>query len=86
MYSFKFNEAKTFLGKVVLEKKIIRKTRADTRLLQLRAGGQGPRLRSPEHLGRSVRPKIAKPKKVKCDGPTDGRFDGWTDKAGCRVA
>ena len=28
-------------------------TRPDTRLPQSRAGGQGPYLRSPEHLGRS---------------------------------
>ena len=29
------------------------KTRPDTRLLKSRAGGQGPYLRSPDHLGRS---------------------------------
>ena len=30
-----------------------RKTRPDTRLPKSRAGGQGPYLRSPDHLGRS---------------------------------
>ena len=66
-------------------------TRPDTRLPKSRAGGQGPDLRSVEHLGRS---SIAKnpinAEKVKCDGPTDrrtdGRIDRRTDKAGCRVA
>ena len=45
----------------------------DTRLPQSRAGGQGPYLRSPEHLGRSGKAKkLKKAEKVKCDGPTDG--------------
>ena len=39
-------------------------TRPDTRLPQSRAGGQGPRLRSPDHLGRSSEAKNSKnPKK-----------------------
>ena len=44
------------------------------------AGGQGQKLRSPDHLGRSSEAKNRKKnnKKVKCDGRTD--------KAGCRVA
>ena len=47
------------------------KTRPDTRLPQSRAGGQGPYLRSPEHLGRSGKAKKLKnAEKVKCDGPT----------------
>ena len=57
------------------------KTRPDTRLPQSRAGGQGPYLRSVEHLGRSGlarNPRNAE--KVKCDGPTDGRTDGRTDR------
>ena len=46
-----------------------------------RAGGQGPYLRSLHHLGRSSEAKDRKnPKKVKCDGPTDGRTDRWTDQ------
>ena len=70
-------------------------TRLDTRLPQSRAGGQGPYLRSPEHLGRSGKAKKLKnAEKVKCDGPTDrrtdrptdGPTDRRTDKAGCRVA
>ena len=57
-------------------------TRPDTRLPQSHAGGQGPYLRSLHHLGRSSEAKEHKnPKKVKCDGPTDGRTKGWTDKA-----
>ena len=59
------------------------RTRPDTRLPQSRAGGQGPYLRSVEHLGScgiAKNPIIAE--KVKCDGRTDGR----TDKAGCRFA
>ena len=59
------------------------KTRPDTWLSQSRAGGQGSHSRSLDHLGRSSEAKDRKnPKKVKCDGPTDGR----TDKAECRVA
>ena len=65
-----------------------KKTRPDTRLPQSRAGGQGPYLRSVEHLSRSSKAK--KPinaKKVKCDRrtagqtnrQTDGRTDEWTD-------
>ena len=49
------------------------KTRPDTRLPQSRAGGQGPYLRSLDHLGRSSKAKKLKnAKKVKCDGRTDG--------------
>ena len=36
---------------------IKQKTRPDTRLPQSRAGGQGPQLRSPDHLGRSSEAK-----------------------------
>ena len=62
-------------------------TRPDKLLPKSRAGGQGPYLRSFDHLGRSSEAKDReKTKKVKCDGPTDGRTDGRTDKAGCRVA
>ena len=47
--------------------------RPDTRLPQSRAGGQGPYLRSVEHLGRSSEAKTPiNAEKVKCDGPTDG--------------
>ena len=61
----------------------VTKTRPDTWLPQSRAGGQGPYLRSLDHLGRGSKAVDRKnQKKVKCDGPTDGR----TDKAGCRVA
>merc|ERR1711911_426049 len=53
------------------------KTRPDTRLPQSRAGGQGPLLRSVEHLGRSNEAKTPiNAEKVKCDGWTDG----WTDR------
>ena len=63
------------------------KTRPDTRLPQSRAGGQGPYLRSLDHLGRSSEAKDRKNQKiVKCDGRTDGQTNGRTDKAGCRVA
>ena len=49
------------------------RTRPDTRLPQSRACGQGPYLRSIHHLGMSSEAKERKnPKKVKCDGPTDG--------------
>ena len=62
------------------------KTRPDTRLPQSRAGGQGPYLRSVEHLGRSgIAKNPINAEKVKCDGPTDGQTDGRTDKVGCRV-
>ena len=48
-------------------------TRPDTRLPQSRAGGQRLYLRSLYHLGRSSEAKNRKnPKKVKCDGRTDG--------------
>ena len=40
-------------------------TRPDTWLLQLRAGGQGPYLRSLDHLGRSSEAKDSKNKKIK---------------------
>ena len=64
-------------------------TRPDTRLPQLRVGGQGPYLRSLDHLGRSREAKDHKnPKKVNCDGrydrrtngPTDGQTDGPTKR------
>ena len=65
-------------------------TRPDTRLPQSRVGGQGPYLRSLDHLGRSSEAKDRKKKKVKCDGwtneQTEGRTDRRTDKAGGRVA
>ena len=38
----------------------LEKTRPDTRLPQSRAGGQGPHLRSPDHLGRSSEVKEIK--------------------------
>ena len=69
------------------EKRESERNKADTRLPQSHAGGQGPYLRSLDHFGRSSEAIDHKnPKKVKCDGPTDGRTDGRTDKAGCRVA
>ena len=80
----------TVFSKMVLSWTIL----PDTRLPRSRAGGQGPYLRSVEHLGRSgIAKNPINAKKVKCDGrtdgPTDGRTDGptdgWTDKAGCRV-
>ena len=47
---------------------------------QSRAGGQGPYLRSVEHLGRSRKAKNPMDaEKVKCDGGTDGRMYGRTD-------
>ena len=53
---------------------IFERTRPDTRLPKSRAGGQGPYLRSPDHLGRSSEvEKIKSLKKVKCDRPTDGQ-------------
>ena len=55
-------------------------TRPDTRLPKSRAGGQGPYLRSVEHLGRSgIAENPINAEKVKCDGPTDGPADGPTD-------
>ena len=70
--------------------KIQNKTRLDTRLPHSHAGGQGPYLRSVEHLGRSdIAKNPINAKKVKCDGTTDRRTNGLTDqrtdKAGCRV-
>merc|ERR1711875_176616 len=48
------------------------RTRPDTRLPKSRAGGQGPYLRSLDHLGSSSGVKKIKIiKKVKCDQPTD---------------
>ena len=48
------------------------KTRPDTRLPQSRAGGQGQKLRSPDHLGRSSKAENRKNlEKVKCEGRTD---------------
>ena len=69
---------------------VFKGTKPDTRLPKSRAGGQGPYLRLLDHLGRSSEAKDRKKtKKVKCDGWTDrlkdGRTDGPTDKAGCRV-
>ena len=56
---------------------LITETRPDTRLPKSRAGGQGPYLRSLDHLGRSSEVKEIKSyKKVKCDQPTDG----WTKR------
>ena len=57
------------------------KTRPETRLLKLCAGGQGPYLRSVEHFGRSgIAKNPMNTKKVKCeDGQTDGRTDRPTD-------
>ena len=57
------------------------RTRPDTQLPQSRVGGQGPYLRSLDHLGRSSEAKDRKnPKKVKCDGRTDGQTDRQTDR------
>ena len=42
-----------------------KRTRPDTLLPQLRAGGQGLYWRSLHHLGRTLRPKTAKTKKKK---------------------
>ena len=62
-------------------------TRPATRLHQSRVLWQGPYLRSLDHKGRSSEAKDCKnPKKEKCDGLTNGRTDGRTNKAGCRVA
>ena len=48
-------------------------TRLDKQLHQLHAGGQGQYFRSLDYLGRSSEAKDCKnPKKVKCDGQTDG--------------
>ena len=53
-----------------------RLTRLDIRLPQSCAGGQGPYLRSVEHLGRSgIAKNPINTKKVNCDGRTDGRMD-----------
>ena len=61
-------------------------TRPDTRLPKSRAGGQGPYLRPLYHLGRSSKAKDPKnPKKVKCDGRTDGPTDRRTDGRTKRV-
>ena len=57
------------------------RTRPDTRLPQSRAGGQGLYLRSLDHLGWSSETKDREnPKKVKCDGGTDGPTDRRTDR------
>merc|ERR1711942_592898 len=62
------------------------KTRPDTRLPQSRADGQGPYLRSLDHLGRSSEAKDRKnPKKVKCDGRTNGPTDERTNGPTKRV-
>ena len=56
-------------------------TRPDTRLPQSRAGGQGLYLRSLDHLGRSSEAKDRKnQKEVKCDGRTNWRTNGRTDR------
>ena len=56
------------------------KTRPDARLPQSRAGGQGPYLRSLDHLGRSSEAKNHRnPQKVKCDGRNDIQTDRQTD-------
>ena len=56
-------------------------TRPDTRLPQLRAGGQGLNMRSLDHLGRSSEAKDRNnPNKVKCDGQTDRPIDLRTDR------
>ena len=55
------------------------RTRPDTWLPQSRAGGQGPYLRSLDHLGRSSEAKDRKKIKIKCDGQTDGWTDQQTD-------
>ena len=60
---------------------ICKKTRPDTWPPQSRIGGQGPYLRSLDHLGRSSQAKDRKnPKKVKCDGRADRRTDGPTKR------
>ena len=75
-------------GVLGLYRSIYIKTRLDTRLPQSRAGGQGPYLRSLDHLGWSCEAKDRKNPKKLCE--TDGLMDQWmdeqTDKAGCRVA
>ena len=48
------------LGMLELRKVIYLITRPDTRLPKSRAGGQGPYLRSPNHLGRSSEVKEIK--------------------------
>ena len=55
-------------------------TRSETQLPQSRAGGQGPYLRSLDHLGRNSEAIDRKNlKKVKCDRRTNGQTDGPTD-------
>ena len=55
--------------------------KTDTRLPQSRSGGQGPYLRSLDHLDRSSEAKDHKiPEKVKCDRQTDGWTNGPTDQ------
>ena len=59
----------------------LKKTRPGTSLPQSRAGGQGPYLRSLDHVGMSSEAKNRKNKKeVKCDGRTNGPTDGPTDR------
>ena len=54
-------EKKTFTRKIKNKKELGNKrTRPDTRLLKSRAGGQGPYLRLPNHLGRSSEVKEIK--------------------------
>ena len=49
-----------------------------------RTGGQGPYLRSPDHLGRSS--EVKEIKSIKKLSVTDRPTNRPTDKAGCRVA
>ena len=50
-------------------------------LPQSRAGGQGPYLRSLDHLGRSSEARDCEnPKKVKCEEQTNGQTDGPTKR------
>ena len=53
-FYFKFNDCKWYIIKpTATEIVLFNKTRPDTRLPKSRAGGQGPYLWSPDHLGRS---------------------------------
>ena len=67
----------------IIQVQTLIKTRPDTRLPQSRASGQGLYFRSLNDLGRSSdvkNRKKKKPKKVKCDGRTDQRTNGPTDR------
>ena len=64
----------------------LKKTRPDTWLPKSRAGGQGPYLRSFNHLGRDSEPKDGKNlKKVKCGKPTDGPTKGGVESRSTRL-